>query len=51
LLRMGEMADTDISLCMIVRNEAEALPACLEAASGLVRQLSLIHISEPTRPY
>ena len=36
------MADTDISLCMIVRNEAEALPGCLEAASGLVRQIVVV---------
>lgn len=35
-------SETDISLCMIVRDEAEALAACLEAARGLVRQIVVV---------
>jgi nucleoid DNA-binding protein len=46
-----DLVDKIASTGLTKRQAGDALDAVLEAISGSLKDLSLIHISEPTRPY
>ena len=47
----GTLKAPTICLNMIVRDEAHIVSEVLDATAPYIDYLSLIHISEPTRPY